>query len=141
MKKTAFRTVSFLLAAMLLLCGAAGLLATALTNGGSPDDRLIVHYDFAGDTLAEQLRNKAADATTGALTLGSTAGLSYIENGVAHIDSAAGNHLTAPLGSAVQNAAALTVVIENLRAAGFNLKSLAIIESAEPGHIVFRDDD
>ena len=30
---------------------------------------------------------------------------------------------------------------DRLRAAGFNLKSLAIIESAEPGHIVFRDDD
>ena len=30
---------------------------------------------------------------------------------------------------------------DRLRAAGFNLKSLAIIESAGPGHIVFRDDD
>ena len=30
---------------------------------------------------------------------------------------------------------------DRLRAAGFNLKSLAIIESAEPGHIVFRDYD
>ena len=29
---------------------------------------------------------------------------------------------------------------DRLRAAGVNLKSLAIIESAEPGHIVFRDD-
>lgn len=130
MKKTAFRTVSFLLAAMLLLCGAAGLLATALTNGGSPDDRLIVHYDFAGDTLAEQLRNKAADATTGALTLGSTAGLSYIENGVAHIDSAAGNHLTAPLGGAVQNAAALTVVMR-VKISGEN--PLNLVELANIG--------
>ena len=32
-------------------------------------------------------------------------------------------------------------LIGRLRAAGVNLKSLAIIESAEPGHIVFRDDD
>lgn len=30
---------------------------------------------------------------------------------------------------------------DRLRAAGVNLKSLAIIESAEPGHIVFRDND
>lgn len=30
---------------------------------------------------------------------------------------------------------------DRLRAAGMNLKSLAVIESAEPGHIVFRDDD
>ena len=30
---------------------------------------------------------------------------------------------------------------DRLRAAGINLKSLAIIESAEPGNIVFRDDD
>lgn len=30
---------------------------------------------------------------------------------------------------------------DRLRAAGYNLKSLAIIESAEPGRIVFRDDD
>ena len=30
---------------------------------------------------------------------------------------------------------------EDLRAAGINLKSLAIIESAEPGNIVFRDED
>ncbi len=30
---------------------------------------------------------------------------------------------------------------DRLRAAGYPLKSLAIIESAEPGHIVFRDDD
>ena len=30
---------------------------------------------------------------------------------------------------------------DRLRAAGVNLKSLAIIESAEPDHIVFRDDD
>ena len=30
---------------------------------------------------------------------------------------------------------------DRLRAAGVNLKSLAIIESAEPGRIVFRDDD
>ncbi len=30
---------------------------------------------------------------------------------------------------------------DRLRAAGMNLKSLAIIESAEPGNIVFRDDD
>ena len=30
---------------------------------------------------------------------------------------------------------------DRLRAAGVNLKSLAIIESAEPGHIVFRDED
>ena len=30
---------------------------------------------------------------------------------------------------------------DRLRAAGVNLKSLAIIESAEPGHIVFRDDE
>lgn len=29
---------------------------------------------------------------------------------------------------------------DRLRAAGLNLKSLAIIESAEPGHIVFRED-
>ena len=29
---------------------------------------------------------------------------------------------------------------DRLRAAGINLKSLAIIESAEPGHIVFRDE-
>jgi len=29
---------------------------------------------------------------------------------------------------------------DRLRAAGVNLKSLAIIESAEPGHIVFRED-
>lgn len=110
MKKTFFRTVAFLLAAMLLLCGAAGLPEAALESGDSPDDHLLVHYDFAGDTLAEQLRNKAADTTTGALTLGSTAGLSYVENGVAHVDSAAKNYLTAPLGSAVQNASALTIV-------------------------------
>jgi xanthine phosphoribosyltransferase len=30
---------------------------------------------------------------------------------------------------------------DRLRAAGVNLKSLAVIESAEPGNIVFRDDD
>ena len=30
---------------------------------------------------------------------------------------------------------------DRLRAAGVNLKSLAIIESAEPGHIVFRDEE
>ena len=30
---------------------------------------------------------------------------------------------------------------DRLRAAGINLKSLAIIESAEPGNIVFRDED
>ena len=30
---------------------------------------------------------------------------------------------------------------DRLRAAGVNLKSLAIIESAEPGNVVFRDDD
>ena len=30
---------------------------------------------------------------------------------------------------------------DRLRAAGVNLKSLAIIESAEPGNIVFRDED
>ena len=30
---------------------------------------------------------------------------------------------------------------DRLRAAGYNLKSLAIIESAEPGNVVFRDDD
>lgn len=30
---------------------------------------------------------------------------------------------------------------DRLRAAGMNLKSLAIIESAEPGNIVFRDED
>lgn len=30
---------------------------------------------------------------------------------------------------------------DRLRAAGVNIKSLAIIESAEPGHIVFREDD
>ena len=29
---------------------------------------------------------------------------------------------------------------DRLRAAGFNLKSLAIIDSAEPGHIVFREE-
>ena len=29
---------------------------------------------------------------------------------------------------------------DRLRAAGYNLKSLAIIESAEPGNVVFRDD-
>ena len=31
--------------------------------------------------------------------------------------------------------------LRQLRAAGVNLHSLAIIDSAEPGHIVFRDDD
>ena len=30
---------------------------------------------------------------------------------------------------------------DRLRAAGYNLKSLAIIDSAEPGNVVFRDDD
>ena len=30
---------------------------------------------------------------------------------------------------------------DRLRAAGYNLKSLAIIESAEPGNVVFREDD
>ena len=30
---------------------------------------------------------------------------------------------------------------DRLRAAGVNLKSLAIIESAEPGNIVFRGED
>ena len=30
---------------------------------------------------------------------------------------------------------------DRLRAAGYNLKSLAIIDSAEPGNVVFREDD
>jgi xanthine phosphoribosyltransferase len=30
---------------------------------------------------------------------------------------------------------------DRLRAAGYNLKSLAIIESAEPGNVVFREDN
>ena len=34
-----------------------------------------------------------------------------------------------------------TSIADRLRAAGVNLKSLAIIESAEPGNIVFRDED
>lgn len=131
MKKTLFRPVSFLLAAILLLGGAMGLLTGALEAGDSPENHLIVHYDFTGETQAEQLRNKAADTTTGALTLGSTAGLSYIRNGVAHIDSAAKNYLTAPLGAAVQNAPALTVVTR-VKISGehpLNLVELAAIGS------------
>lgn len=131
MKKTLFRPVSFLLAAILLFGGAMGLLTGALEAGDSPENHLIVHYDFTGETQAEQLRNKAADTTTGALTLGSTAGLSYIRNGVAHIDSAAKNYLTAPLGAAVQNAPALTVVTR-VKISGehpLNLVELAAIGS------------
>ena len=30
---------------------------------------------------------------------------------------------------------------DRLRAAGMNIKSLAIVESAEPGNIVFREED
>lgn len=131
MKKTLFRPVSFLLAAILLFGGAMGLLTGALEAGDSPENHLIVHYDFTGETQEEQLRNKAADTTTGALTLGSTAGLSYIRNGVAHIDSAAKNYLTAPLGAAVQNAPALTVVTR-VKISGehpLNLVELAAIGS------------
>ena len=131
MKKTLFRPVSFLLAAILLFGGAMGLLTGALEAGDSPENHLIVHYDFTGETQAEQLRNKAADTTTGALTLDSTAGLSYIRNGVAHIDSAAKNYLTAPLGAAVQNAPALTVVTR-VKISGehpLNLVELAAIGS------------
>lgn len=130
MKKTLFRPVSFLLAAILLLGGAMGLLTGALEAGDSPEKPLLCTMTSPAETR-RALRNKAADTTTGALTLGSTAGLSYIRNGVAHIDSAAKNYLTAPLGAAVQNAPALTVVTR-VKISGehpLNLVELAAIGS------------
>ena len=132
MKKIATGILSFFLAAVLLLGGTAGILATALEGGDAPESHLLVHYDFEGNTPAERLANKAPDTTTGALTLAGTAGMTYVADGVAHIDSASKNYLTASLGSAVQSAEALTVVTR-VRITGdnpMNLVELAIVGSA-----------
>ena len=41
----------------------------------------------------------------------------------------------------VRGKPAIFAVMDKLRAAGVNLHSLAIIESAEPGNIVFREEE
>lgn len=132
--------MAVLLALVMLLGVSANLFAVALDAGDSPANHLIVQYDFEGDSAEEQLRNKATDPTTGALTLGTTAGLSYIKDGVAHIDSARGNYLTAALGSAVQNAGALTVVAR-VKISGsnpLNLVEIANIGSADGNFAALR---
>lgn len=132
--------MAVLLALVMLLGVSANLFAVALDAGDSPANHLIVQYDFEGDSAEEQLRNKATDPTTGALTLGTTAGLSYIKDGVAHIDSAKGNYLTAALGSAVQKAGALTVVAR-VKISGsnpLNLVEIANIGSADGNFAALR---
>ncbi len=87
------RITSLLLAAVLVL-GAFGTLPITALEADNPADRLVVHYDFLGSTLAEQLSDKApvGDSKEN-LTLTNKAGLSKIEGGVAYIDAAKDNAL------------------------------------------------
>ncbi len=93
------KLLSMALVAVMLLTTVA--LFPAHAEG--PDDHLIVHYDFLGDTLADQLKDKAPAAASKSaenLTFYNDGGLSKIENGVAYIDEAKGNTLAAVVNTA-----------------------------------------
>ena len=88
-----------LFAALTMLLGMFMLPLSAEENAPSLDDSLIVYYDFEGDTLEEQLSDKAtAGVSKENLTLGVTKNesgedLSYVKDGVAHIASTGNNYL------------------------------------------------
>ena len=64
------------------------------STSAETDANLVVHYDFLGDTIEEQLRDKApAGSTEDNLSFGNAGNLSRIENGVAYLHEAAGNYL------------------------------------------------
>ena len=92
------KTIAFF-AALTMLLGMFMLPLSAQDAAPSLDDSLVVYYDFEGDTLEEQLSDKAtAGASRENLTLGVTkneAGedLSYVKDGVAHIASTGNNYL------------------------------------------------
>ena len=83
---------------------------------------LIVHYDFEGDTLEEQLRDKATGGTTSEnLTLFSTKNgandLTYVSGGVAHIAKEADNYLSCVFdsdmgGDIINTASEMTVILK-----------------------------
>ena len=89
------RLFCFCLALVFML----GLLSvfSAVAEGSTSaetDSNLVVHYDFLGDTIEEQLRDKApAGSTEDNLSFGNAGNLSRIENGVAYLHEAAGNYL------------------------------------------------
>lgn len=92
------KTIAFF-AALTMLLGMFMLPLSAQDAAPSLDDSLIVYYDFEGDTLEEQLSDKAtAGVSKENLTLGVTKNesgedLSYVKDGVAHIASTGNNYL------------------------------------------------
>ena len=95
------KLISVLLTGVLL----AGMTVSALADTDEPasdiNENLVVHYDFNGETPEEQLADKApAGKSKENLTLYSTDDpstglpLSYIKDGVAHIDHALLNYLS-----------------------------------------------
>ena len=98
MKKTWIAILScLLLAGMLLPIGIGAEEASAPTG---IDQNLVIHYDFEGTTPAEQLADKApAGVSKENLSFYSTKdettqeSLSYIKDGVAHIDHSAKNYM------------------------------------------------
>ena len=83
-----------------MLCGVIALPAAAEEEPAGLDANLVVFYDFKGETLEEQLSDKAPagnskDNLTFYITEDEESGeaLSYISDGVAHIASAGDNYL------------------------------------------------
>jgi len=95
------KLIALLLGCLMLTCTL--LPAAAEETDGEADgidQSLVVHYDFNGETLEEQLADKApAGVSQDTLTLFFTedentqAPLSYISDGVAHIDHAINNYM------------------------------------------------
>ena len=87
-----------LLAAFMLTTSAFSVMAEEIPED-SLENHLIVHYDFEGSTLKEQLEDKAtAGVSKENLTLYATEdangkALSYIKDGKAYVASAANNYL------------------------------------------------
>ena len=93
-------TLCLLLMGVMLPLGAAAETPEEVTG---IDQNLVIHYDFEGETLEEQLSDKApAGVSKENLSLFSTndentgAPLTYISDGVAHIDHALNNYLYVP---------------------------------------------
>lgn len=93
-----------LIALMIFAMLAVSCLAVPVMANEEPaatvDDALIVHYDFEGDTLEEQLSDKASGGESKEnLTLYTTQSeggedLTYIKDGVVHISNEKGNYLS-----------------------------------------------
>ena len=109
-----------------LICG--GIAGRPLTvSSASPDEHLVLHYDFQGETDEERLANKVGGSDSGSLTVTSPGALSYVREGYAFVHSAKGEYISAELGEDVRSIQRNATMFVAFRAEGNSPSSVGDI--------------